>query len=213
MKQVVIISCCCVCLLLQTASGFTQNKTAAPATPAPSSAPLVPLPLNHGGKIETKYDGFNHETIVTLKKMSVTCGAAKGMQSTLKDTCVSFVASLHCPGKQLDYVRYAKLQLIFETKDWDRRHPLDARELFVVADGERLKLGRMALATQDATTERLVEVMKEVLEVSLSYQNFSKIARAQTVEMRVGNTVFELREKNVAALRDLNNRVKLPSGS
>ena len=211
MNRFIIVLCCCVGLLLQTTSGFTQNKKSTPTTPA--AAPLVPLPLNHGGKIETKYDGFNFETVVVLKKMGITCGAAKGMQSTLKDTCVSFAASLHCPGKQLDYVRYARLQLIFETKDWDRRHALDARELFVVADGERLRLGRMALAKQDATTDRLVEVMKEVLEVSLSYQNFSKIARAQTVEMRVGNTIFELREKNVAALRDLNNRVKLPSGS
>ena len=197
MKLFVLVVCCCAGLLCPAAGGFAQNGKSEPA-----GQRLTPLPLNHGGKIEMKYDGFNHETVLTLRKMSVTCGGAKGMQSALKDTCVSFTASLHCPGKQLDYVRYAKLQLIFETKDWDRRHPLDARDLFVVADGERLKLGRMTLAAQDVNTDRFVEVMKEVLEVSVTYQTFSKIARAESVEMRVGATAFELREKNVAALRD-----------
>jgi hypothetical protein len=160
-------------------------------------------------KIQTRYDGFNHETVVTLSKTNITCGGAKGMQSTLKETCVSLVASLHCPGVQLDYVRYATLQLIFESKDWDRRHPLGERDLFVVADGDQLKLGTMTLARQGVDMNQLIDVMREVLEVSLPYQNFKKIALAQTVEMKVGKTIFELQEQDVAALRELNNRVKL----
>lgn len=207
MKRIAIILSCYLSLLLQTSIGLTQSKTTPSATSTSSSAPLVPGVLDHGGKIETKYDGFNHETVVTLKKMRITCGAAKGIQSVLKDTCVSFVASLHCPGKQLDYVRYAKLQLIVETKDWDRRHPPDERDLIVVADGERLRLGTMGLLKQDVNSSQLIDVMKEVLEVSLPYQAFNKIARSQVVEMKVGNTMFELKEKNVAALRDLSNRV------
>jgi hypothetical protein len=173
-----------------------------------SSAASATRRLNHDANIETKYDGFNHETVVTLKKMSVTCGSAKGLQSTLKNTCVSLQASLHCPGLQLDYVRYAKLELVFEAKDWDARHPLDERELVVVADGGQLKLGTMSLAKQAMDTDRLVDVMKEVLEVSVPYQTFNRIARAQIVAMKVGKTMFELKETNLAALRDLNNRVK-----
>lgn len=155
---------------------------------------------DHGGKIDSKYDGFSHETIVTLNKMRISCGSAKGK---FKDACVSFVAALHCPGIQLDYVRYASLQLIFETKDWDQRHPLAQRQLSVVADGETLRLGQMKLVSQSVDT-----LMTEVLEVTVPYAVFTKIARAQAVEMKVGNTEFELREQNVAALRDLNNRVK-----
>lgn len=163
---------------------------------------------DHGGKIETKYDGFNHETIVMLKKMRVTCAGSEASQNPLKGTCVSLIASLHSPGLQLDYVRYARLQLIFETKDWDRRHTPEQRELSVVADGEQVKLGKMQLIKQDVASNRTVEVMKEVLEVSMPYQTFNKLARAETVEMKVGNTLFELRDKNLAAFRDLNNRVK-----
>ena len=206
MKRIAIILSCGLCLLLQTSTALPKNETGAPAYAFPSTA----SPLDHGGKIEMKYDGFNHETIVTLQRMLITCGGAKGMKSTIKETCVSLVASLHCPGVQLDYVRYAKLQLIFESKDWDRRHSIDERDLAVVVDSEQFKLGTMALAKQGVVTpHQLLDVMREVLDVSVPYQTFNKMARAQTVEMKVGKTMFELREKNIAALRDLNNRVKL----
>ncbi len=209
MKQIAITSCCFLGLLLQITSGSPTNVNVQAANLSSSVEPLRSSGYAaDGGKIESKYDGFKNETVVTLKKMSVTCGGGKGLASTLNETCVSFAVSLHCPGVQLEFVRYAKLQLIFETKHWDRRHPLDERELFVVADGERLKLGTMALLGQDLDTTKLIDVMREVLEVSLPYKTFDKIARAQTVEMRVGKTTFELKEKNVAALRDLNNRVK-----
>jgi len=209
MKRITIILSCGLSLLLQTSTALTKNESGASAYAFPSTASLMPQPLDHGGKIEMKYDGFNRETIVTLKRMLITCGAAKGMESTIHGTCVSFMASLHCPGVQLDHVRYAKLQLIFESKDWDRRHPLDERDLAVVADGEQFKLGTMALVKHGVNSTQLIDVMREVLDVSVPYQTFNKIARAQTVEMKVGKTMFELQEKNIAALRDLNNRVKL----
>ena len=169
--------------------------------PAASEAYLPPV-SDHGGNIESKYDGFSHETIITLKKMKVTCDGSKG---NFKDACVSVVASLHCPGIQLDYVRYARLQLIFQTKDWDQRHPIDQRELSVAADGETIRLGRMALLSQSTDL-----MMTEVLEVILPYNTFKKITNSQVVEMKVGKTAFELRENNLLAFRDLNNRVMTP---
>jgi hypothetical protein len=198
----------CSCLLLLQSASILPNGIRPSVAESFSMPAIGASPLDHGGKIETKYDGFNHETVVTLKKMRITCGGAKGLQSAFEQTCVSLAASLHCPGVQLDYVRYAKLQLIFETKDWDKRHPLEERELFIVADGERLKLGRMALVTSNVASDRLVDVMKEVLEVSVPYETFNKIARGQVIEIKVGKATFALQEKNVAALRDLNNRVK-----
>jgi hypothetical protein len=155
---------------------------------------------DHGGKIESRYDGFSHETIVTLNKMRITCSGVKG---NFKDACISLVAALHCPGIQLDYVRYAKLQLIFQTQDWDQRHPLNERALSVVADGETLRLGQMRLVGQEVDT-----LMTETLECEVPYAMFTKIVRAQVVQMKVGNSEFELRPQNLAALRDLNNRVK-----
>lgn len=172
--------------------------------PLDSKAALPPQTIDHGGKIDSRYDGFSHETVIALRKMRISCDKNR----TTKDTCISLAASLHAPGKQLDYVRSATLQIIFETKNWDGRHPLDQRELAVVANGETLRLGRMGLVKQDVDTNRLIDVMREVLEVSVPYPTFQKIASAEYVEMRVGNSEFSLREKNIAALKDLNNRVK-----
>ncbi len=156
---------------------------------------------NHDGKIESKYDGFAHETTITLRKMRVTCGRMKG---NFKDTCVSLVARLHCPGIQLDYVRQASLQVIFQTDDWDQRHSLKQRELSVVADGVTYRLGRMTLASLSTDT-----LMTETLEVTLPYATFVKMAKADVVELQVGPSQFELRQQNIVAFRDMVNRVKV----
>ena len=202
MKLTTKILCCCL-LLSATVTGWAHSEgrglAQAGSNSFARSMDKSQAP-DHGGKIESRYDGFSHETIVTLNKMRITCGSVKG---NFKDACVSFVAALHCPGIQLDYVRYARLQLIFQTKDWDQRHPLNQRQLSVVADGETLRLGQMKLVSQSVDT-----LMTEELEVTMPYAVFTKIVRAQVVEMKVGNTEFELRQQNLAALRDLNNRVK-----
>jgi hypothetical protein len=155
---------------------------------------------DHGGDIVSKYDGFNHETIVTLKKMNVTCAR---FHENLKQSCVSILATLHCPGVQLDYVRQVTLQVVFETKDWDQRHALDQRDLSVVADGETFRLGQMQLAGLHTDV-----LMTETLQKELPYAIFKKIALAEIVELQVGKSKFELRNKNLEALRDLNNRIK-----
>ena len=161
-------------------------------------------PEDHGGNIVSKYDGFGHETVVTLRKMNVTCAK---FHENLKQSCVSILATLHCPGVQLDYVSQVTLQVIFETKDWDQRHPLDQRDLSVVADGETLRLGRMELAALHTDV-----LMTETLETKFPYSVFKKMALAEIVELQVGKSTFELRKKNLAALRDLNNRVKFAKG-
>jgi len=130
----------------------------------------------------------------------VTCANARG---NFKDACVSVVAALHCQCIQLDYVKSVSLQLVFETKDWDQRHPLDQRALSVVADGETFRLGQMNLAGQKVDT-----LMSETLEVTIPYRIFKRIALAQSVDVQVGKSSFTLRDQNLAALRDLNNRVK-----
>ena len=181
---------------------FSSQLYSVPTTIAEPSATVVLGESNHGGKIESKYDGLSRETVSTLRKMKVTC--AGGGRNMFKDTCVSVSASLHCPGVQLEYVRNAKLQVIFETKDWDQRHPPEERDLVVVVDTTTLWLGRMRLVSHDIDT-----LKTEILEATISYDVFKKIASGQVVEMAVGKSRFELRQKNLEALRDLNNRVKI----
>ena len=193
MKTILLVFGCAAILL-------AQPTRAIPQTP--------PEPVKHGGKIETKYDGFNYETVMRLRKMKVNCD---GLKETFKDACVSIEVSLHCPGTQVNYVRHVMLQVVFENKDWVHLHPPDQRDLTIVTDAETLKLGRMSpvSANRPGTWETKVEI----LEVKIPYATFKKIALSQSVGIQVGSSAVELREKNRAALKDLNNRVIVPATS
>lgn len=133
----------CVCFIPFSQSSITRAAASRLSEPADvfvrlPSEPSILQTSDHGGTIESKYDGFQKATIVTLRKMRISCGGVQGLESTIKDLCTSFSVSLHAPGLQLNHIRSVKVQFIFETKDWDRRHPVDERELIVVADQQTL---------------------------------------------------------------------------
>src|ERR1043166_4759814 len=109
MRNILLVLGSCALLLLQPAGVKPQNE-----------------PVKHGGKIESKYDGFNYETVMRLRKMKVNCD---GIKDKFKDACVSIEVSLHCPGVQLNYVRHVMLQIVFENKDWIHFHGPEHRNL------------------------------------------------------------------------------------
>lgn len=170
-----------------------------PVCPDSASSAAQSGAASHGGKIESTYDGFSHETVMTLQKMRISCN---GIKNTFKDACVSMMVSLHCRGVQAFHVNYVTLQLMFETKAWDQRHAIDQRQLSVVVNNETLRLGQMKLISQDVG-----DSMTETLGITLPYEAFKKIVGAQFAEVQVGPSRFMLRNKNLEALRDLNGRV------
>lgn len=185
MKKILLVLSCVAVLLFQPAGVKPQEQ-----------------PVKHGGKIDTKYDGFNYETVMRLQKMKVSCD---GLKDKFKDACVSIEVSLHCPGTQLNYVRYVVLQVVFENKDWVHYHAPDQRELVVVTDSETIKLGNMSPVYKNQTGNW--DTKSETLEMKIPYATFKKIALSQTADIQVGRSQVSLREKNLLALRDLNSRV------
>ena len=170
--------------------------------------PQSPEPVKHGGKIETKYDGFNYETVMRLRKMKVNCD---GFKDKFKDACVSIEVALHCPGTQVNYVKHVSVQVVFENKDWVRLHGPEQRELSVVTDTETLRLGRMSPVSRN--TPGTWDTKVEVLEANIPYAVFKKIAMSQSVEIQVGRDAVELRGNNIAALKDLSSRVLVPTST
>src|SRR5215213_1017717 len=162
MKNILLVLGCCAVLLFQPAGVKPQDR-----------------PVKHGGKIETRYDGFNYETVMRLRKMKVNCD---GFKDKFKDACVSIEVLLHCPGTQVNYVRQVTLQVVFENKDWVHFHPPDQRELSVVTDTETLRLGRMSPVSNDQPGAWDTKV--EILEAKMPYEVFKKIVMAQSVEIR-----------------------------
>jgi hypothetical protein len=173
------------------------------ATRAQSQTP------KHGGKIESRYDGFNYETLARLHKMKVSCDGVGDLFQ--KDACVSIDVTLHFPGSQFNYVRHATLQVIFENKDWVRIHPLEQRDLSISTEAETFRFGRMRLVTNKKPGQWDTKI--EVLEATIPYETFKKIALATQVEIKVGPGAVTLRDNNVAALRDLNSRVIPPTAN
>ena len=185
MKKTLLVLCCTAILLSQPTGVKPQDQ-----------------PVKHGGKIETKYDGFNYETVMRLRRMKVTCD---GFKDKFKDACVSIEVALHCPGTQINYVRQVTLQVVFENKDWVHFHGPDQRDLSVVTDSETLRLGRMSPVAKEQPGSWDTKV--EMLEAKISYDVFKRIAASQSVEIQVGRSAVELRDKNLAALRELKSRV------
>jgi hypothetical protein len=185
MKKLALILTCSAVLLFQPAGALPQEQK----------------PVDHGGKIETKYDGFTYETVMRLKRMKVSCD---GLKDKFKDACVSIEVALHCPGTQINYVRYVTFQVVFENKDWVRLHPPDQRDLSVVIDTETLRFGKM---TPVAAKPGSWDTKVETLETQIPYHAFKKIALSQTAAIQVGQSSVELREKNLLALKDLTSRV------
>ena len=195
MRRILLVLSCAAVLVFQPAG-------AKPQTPQ-SPAALV----KHGGKIETRYDGFNYETVMRLRKMKVNCD---GFKDKFKDACVSIEVLLHCPGTQVNYVKQVTLQVVFENKDWVHLHPPDQRELTLVTDTETLRIGRMSPVSRDQPGW---DTKIEILEAKMPYAVFKKMAMAQSVEIQVGRDAVELRDKNIAALKDLNTRVIVPAAT
>jgi len=124
---------------------------------------------------------------------------------------VSIEVMLHCPGTQVNYVKQVTLQVVFENKDWVHFHAPDQRDLILVTDTETLRIGRMSPVAKD--TPGTWDTKIEILEAKMPYAVFKKMATAQSVEIQVGRDAVELRDKNIAALKDLNTRVIMPTAT
>ena len=161
--------------------------------------------VRHGGKIESKYDGFTYETLMRLEKMKVSCD---GFKDKFTDGCVSIEVTLHMPGMQLNHVRNVTLMVVFENQDWVRMHPPEERDLSISTYDKTYRFGRMELITNKKPGTWDTKI--ERLQASIPYEMFKKIIESDTIEIQVGNGAVMLREKNIAALRDLNNRVLVP---
>jgi|SRR6185503_5197661 len=164
--------------------------------------------VKHGGKIESKYDGFTYETLMRLQKMKVSCD---GFKDKFTDGCVSIEVTMHMPGMQLNYVRSVTLMVVFENQDWVRGHPPEQRNLSISTYDKTYRLGRMELITNKKPGTWDTKI--ERLQASIPYDTFKKIIESDTIEIQVGNGAVMLRDKNIAALRDLNNRVLTPANS
>ena len=64
-------------LILALACSLVLTHPTAILSQVQSGAATAQKPINHGGKIDSKYDGFNYETVLRLQKMKSLATALK----------------------------------------------------------------------------------------------------------------------------------------
>jgi hypothetical protein len=144
-------------------------------------------------QIETEFNGFSNETIVRLKKTSLNCDSISGM---LKKKCYGLEVSVHYQGQQRKVASKVKIRLTAENKDW---HNEAERSLQIVADKVRYDLGTMKLLSTQS--KELTQV--DILEQTISYPLFLKIASALTVKIKLGDKTMNLKPRIIAALKEI----------
>jgi hypothetical protein len=144
-------------------------------------------------KIETQYDKFNDVTKVKLNLMPVPLQSAEELWLSAQFTS---------KGQKVLPPEEVMLAFVWGSKDGKFSQ---GNELIVLADGERVRVGKMY---RDASySSRHKNPTKEIMALNIPVATFLKIARAKKLEAKMSIHEFALADENLSALRDLAGRM------
>jgi hypothetical protein len=97
----------------------------------------------------------------------------------------------------------------FQSTPHDFSSRLERNKLYVLADSERLALGRPS-ARSSKTDFKYINTTTEWLDYKTTFQILKKIAYAQKVEMRLGQYEFDLNQGFLQSMQKLISRIPEP---
>ena len=155
----------------------------------------------HDKKIESSYDKFKDQTTVSVKYLSPL--------PALSPVRLDIVAAFLYPGKTVTKPSIVALWFQSSSKNWQF---LQQRQLLVIADGERIDLGEAERVDSKVNSSRAGRYssgvsVSELVGKMVSLETFLKIAKAKSVEMRLGSVEFKLADDHLEALRDFASRM------
>lgn len=142
-------------------------------------------------RFDVRYDRFKDRTHITTGPFFI------------RDLSFQMSATFYFEGAtQKEPVKTVWLLFDSTTSDWQF---LDYRELFVIADSQRLELGQGVRSGKvNPSYSRYSRVtVSERLGFELPLATFEKIANAKTVDLRVGRYEITLKDEHLIAFRDL----------
>lgn len=142
-------------------------------------------------KILSTYDRFKDSTTVFIDHQDI-----KGTSLTFTVYFIHAEKELREPIEQLGFAFYSL------SSDWKFLRQSD-RELFVIADGERIKFTD---ATRDSSVLSGRSVQEQLI-FTIPRSEYRKIAAAKTIEMRLGTEIFSLKEPLIDAMREIESRM------
>ncbi|MCI0663785.1 MAG: hypothetical protein L0220_22215 [Acidobacteria bacterium] len=146
-----------------------------------------------------EYDKFKDTTFVRVKPMSIGSFTFQAITGGLEIS-----AMFSSKGQKITKPETIALKIISVSnafKHVDER----ARKLIVLVDGQQFDLGAMQMENmgRGASFSRYSGDLVEEMSVSVSQEDFAKIANAKKVEMQLGSKDFSLKDKHLDALREL----------
>lgn len=189
-------------IYLITALIFTAFVCSSYAQNTPQSPPAK-RKFKYEGKIETTYDKENDRTLVFFKLIPI-----KALETPKENYDVQW------SDERLELSAYFAYQgQTFATPIWVTISFLSSTEnpqkyqdhlLTAKADNERLTLGKMKILRTVSQTRRGEQpLIKQAMELPISYQDFLRLANAKKVKFKLGSTEFELEKEVLEAIRDL----------
>jgi hypothetical protein len=164
----------------------------------------------YDGKIVTTYDTGKAQTIVLIQLMDI------------KEAEVAEFVNVYSPtGQTYDYLAitwfFAYPGKTFATPKsvsvgfaYEAQHPerYESRKLTAKIDGEKVELGKMDEMGERKLVTRHAKpnYVRGLLEMTIPYELFLRLANAKKVKMKLGEFEFDLSKDHLNAMRDLASR-------
>lgn len=164
----------------------------------------------YDGKIVTTYDPAKAQTIVLIQLMEIKEAEVAEFVNVYSPTGRTFdrleiTWFFAYPGKALTTPKYVSVGFHYMAE-----HPekYESRKLMAKIDGERVELGQM----DEMAQRELVNMhgrpnyFQGLLEMTIPYELFLRLANAKKVKMKLGDFDFDLSKDHLNAIRDLASR-------
>ena len=153
--------------------------------------------------ISTKYDKSKDATVVQLNPILV---------SDEEYFASAYLLTVHNLFMQAYFVYQGKtpsappsVVMTFVSLKHAQRYYQKDRNLSFTVDGAPLDIGEAQLVQFQAMGDN---VLKEILSIEVPYDKFKSIANAKKLKMKLGKTEWDLKKKQLKALRDLAGRMQ-----
>lgn len=162
---------------------------------AVTANPIQPRVFRHDKNIETKYDRFKDKTTMVVRA---------GEVYDFYGGSIDIVALTSYPGQTPIPTEEVFVYFYYSGKEW---FFLKYHDWAVLADGARLDVPDMKRVDSDVRRG----YVSEILGTAISFGDFAKMLSANVVEMKVGRAQFQVKEKQLEALRDFASRLIPPA--
>jgi hypothetical protein len=143
----------------------------------------------HKTKVDVRYNKKTDITTVLLEELII-------WKNPIRFEEIGMTVGFDYPKRTIITPKLVSLRFIAATKDWD---PFPVDDVDVMLDGARFNVGKME--PRKASLYRAGDII-EGRRLSISYQDFSRIANAHRVAILIGDRKYDLTDSHLQLLRD-----------